>query len=121
MAKSFPDQIANIFHIFKWISLAISTFAIIEKNSFRKGDFAFISGVVSLVDQEFNDLENEMASSKETPMIKTPRLKIVIVPCPRTSGTFSIFQNINFKINIICFMQSQWPLSSGIFIICKLA
>jgi hypothetical protein len=56
------------------------------------------------VDQEFNDLENEMASSKETPMIKTPRLKIVIVPCPRTGGTFSIFQTINFVINIICFM-----------------
>ena len=56
------------------------------------------------MDQEFNDLENEMASSKETPMIKTPRLKIVIVPCPRTSGTFSIFQNINFEINIVCFM-----------------
>ena len=56
------------------------------------------------MDQEFNDLENEMASSKETPMIKTPRLKIVIVPCPRTSGTFSIFQSINFEINIICFM-----------------
>ena len=44
----------------------------------RIGDFAFISGVVSLVDQEFNDLENEMASKETPPMIKTPRLKIVI-------------------------------------------
>ena len=46
----------------------------------RTGDFAFISGVVSLVDQEFNDLENEMASKENAAaMIKTPRLKIGIV------------------------------------------
>ena len=45
----------------------------------RKGDFAFISGVVSLVDQEFNDLENEMASKENAAMIKTPQLKIGIV------------------------------------------
>ena len=47
----------------------------------RIGDFAFISGVVSLVDQEFNDLENEMASKENAvaAMIKTPRLKIGIV------------------------------------------
>ena len=80
------------------------------------------------MDQEFNDLENEMASSKETPMIKTPRLKIVIVPCPRTGGTFLIFQNINFEVDTYYHFSAtllQWPLSSGIsfvwYFVCRMA
>ena len=89
---------------------AVST-RLSKENGLGKGDFAFISGVVSLVDQEFNDLENEMASSKETPMIKTPRLKIVIVPCPRTSGTFFFdFSKYQFENEYLLFYAtlSQW-------------
>ena len=94
----------KICHRYCILNFCHINFCLGKENWLRKGDFAFISGVVSLVDQEFNDLENEMASSKETAMIKTPRLKIVIVPCPRTSGIFLIFQNINFEIDITCFM-----------------
>ena len=52
-------------YIFKFCHI---NFCLGKENWFRKGDFAFISGVVSLVDQEFNDLENEMA--KHLPMGK---------------------------------------------------
>ena len=68
------------------------------------------------MDQEFNDLENEMASSKETPMIKTPRLKIVIVPCPRTSGTFFLDFSKNTekqKHSRVSFYETSVPASDG--------
>ena len=35
MAKHFPHQMANKFHIYKWIFFAISTIAIIGEIAFR--------------------------------------------------------------------------------------
>ena len=31
MSKGFPDQMANFFHICKWISFAISNFVLVEE------------------------------------------------------------------------------------------